>query len=109
MPHPRSYGTFARVLGRYVRELEILTIEVAILKMTSLPAQRVHLQERGALRPNFFADVVVFNPATITDHATFEEPHQYATGVTHVFVNGVAVLQDSVMTATLPGRVLRSR
>ncbi len=108
-PHPRCYGTFPRVLGRYVREKKVLTLEDAVRKMTSMPAQRVRLHDRGILRPGMKADVVVFDPATITDKATFEKPHQYAEGVSHVLVNGVVVLADGKMTPARPGRVLRSR
>ena len=107
-PHPRSYGTFARVLGRYVREKNVLTLEEAIRKMTSMPAQRVRMHDRGILRPGMKADVVIFDPATIADKATFEKPHQYAVGVSHVFVNGALVLDDGKMTDARPGRVLRS-
>jgi dihydroorotase/N-acyl-D-amino-acid deacylase len=106
VPHPRSYGTFARVLGRYVRERGVLTLEDAIRKMTSLPANRMGLGDRGLIRPGMTADLVLFDPATITDRATFLEPHQYATGVSHVWVNGTAVLADGKMTGKLPGRVL---
>lgn len=109
VPHPRNYGAFARVLGRYVRELEILSFSEAIRKMTSLPAQRLGLSARGVLRVGAFADLAVLDPATIIDHATFAEPHQYATGVRHVFVNGQAVLLAGAITGARPGRTLRSR
>ncbi len=108
VPHPRNYGTFARVLGRYVRELEILSFAEAVRKMTSLPAQRLGLTNRGVVRPGAFADLAVLDPATITDHATFAEPHQYATGVHHVFVNGQAVLLHGDLTGTRSGRALRA-
>ena len=88
VPHPRAYGTFARVLGVYVREKGVLTLEDAVRKMSSLPAQRMGLDDRGVLRPGLKADIVVFNPATIIDRATFERPHQYAEGVSAVVVNG---------------------
>ena len=88
MAHPRAYGTFARVLGKYVRDEGILTLEEAIRKMTSLPAENLQIRERGRLEPDFFADVVIFDPEAVQDHATFDEPHQYSTGVVHVFVNG---------------------
>ena len=107
VPHPRNYGSFARVLARYVRELEVLSLEEAIRKMTSLPAQRLGLEDRGLLRAGAIADIAVFNPLTIQDHATFTDPHQYATGVQHVFVRGQAVLMDSLMTGNFPGVVLR--
>src|SRR5690606_3512150 len=87
-PHPRAYGNFARLLGKYVREEQIIPLEEAVRKLTTLPAENLKLRRRGALRPGYFADVVVFDPATITDHATFENPHQLATGMVHVFVNG---------------------
>ena len=105
-PHPRSYGTFARVLGRYVRERRMLTLEDAVRKMTSLPAGRLRVPDRGLLRPGMRADIVVFDPAAITDVATFAQPHQYATGVRHVLVNGKPVLLDGKVTAERPGRVL---
>jgi len=106
-PHPRSYGSFTRILGRYVRELRLLPLETAIRKMTSLAAQRVGLTDRGLLRPGMFADVTVFDPATVGDRATFEEPHQPSVGIEYVFVNGVAVLRRGQVTAARPGRGLR--
>jgi len=105
-PHPRTYGAFARVLARYVREEGVLTLEEAIRKMTSLPAWRLGQPERGRLDVGAFADVVVFDPATIMDRATFEDPHQFAVGVHHVLVNGEPVLLDGSMTGARPGRVL---
>jgi N-acyl-D-amino-acid deacylase len=107
VPHPRSYGNNARVLGRYVRELKLLRLEDAIRKMTSLPATTFRLPDRGLLRTGCWADVVVFDPATVSDRATFEAPHQYATGITHVFVNGVAVVKDGEHTDARPGKALR--
>ncbi len=106
-PHPRAYGTFARVLGRYVREEKVIPLEEAIRRMTSLPAENLKLDRRGRLKVGYFADVVVFDPAKIQDHATYERPHQYATGVLHVFVNGVQVLKDGEHTGAKPGRVVR--
>jgi N-acyl-D-amino-acid deacylase len=106
-PHPRAYGTFARVLGKYVREDKVIPLEEAVRRLTSLPAANLRIARRGALVPGHFADVVVFDPATITDHATFEEPHQYATGVRDVFVNGVQVLAGGEHTGAKPGRVVR--
>ncbi len=106
-PHPRAYGTFARVLGVYVREKHALTLEDAIRKMTSFPAQRVGLTDRGVLRPGLKADIVVFNPATIIDKATFEKPHQYAEGVVAVVVNGRLTLSNGQMTGERAGRALR--
>jgi N-acyl-D-amino-acid deacylase len=105
-PHPRSYGTFARVLGRYVRERGTLTLEDAVRRMSSLPAQRIGLHDRGVLRPGMRADIVVFDPARVRDTATFEEPHQYAEGFTLVIVNGVVVLDGATITDARPGRVL---
>jgi N-acyl-D-amino-acid deacylase len=107
VPHPRAYGTFARVLGVYVREKGVLTLEEAIRKMSSFPAQRMGIEDRGILRPGLKADVVVFNPATITDRATFERPHQYAEGVSAVIVNGQLTLIGGQMTGERAGRVLR--
>ena len=105
--HPRAYGNFARVLGKYVRDEGVLTLPEAIRKLTSLPAENLKLRDRGALAPGYFADVVVFDPATIRDHATYDNPHQYATGVLHVYVNGEQVLDDGDHTGALPGRVVR--
>jgi len=105
--HPRAYGNFARLLGKYVRDEGVLPLEEAVRRLTSLPAHNLKLRRRGELRPGFHADVVVFDPATIADHATFAEPHQYSTGVHHVFVNGTQVLEDGEHTGALPGRVVR--
>ena len=104
--HPRAYGTFARILGRYVRDQKVLTLQEAVRRMTSLPATNLRIKRRGALKPGYFADVVLFDPATVRDHATFEQPHQYATGVRDVFVNGVQVLKDGEHTGAKPGRVV---
>jgi N-acyl-D-amino-acid deacylase len=106
-PHPRAYGNFARLLGRYVRDEKVVALEDAIRRLTSLPAQNLKLRRRGRLAPGQYADVVVFDPATVRDHATFEQPHQYSTGFAHVFVNGVAVLKDGEHTSAKPGRVVR--
>jgi N-acyl-D-amino-acid deacylase len=106
-PHPRSYGTFARVLGVYVREKRLLSLEEAVRKMSSMPAARVGLNDRGLLRPGMKADVVIFDPNTVSDKATFAQPHQYAVGVSHVIVNGVFVIDDGKVTEARPGRVLR--
>jgi N-acyl-D-amino-acid deacylase len=105
--HPRAYGNFARLLGRYVREEGIIPLEEAIRKLTFLPATNLGIKDRGLLRVGNLADVVVFDPATITDHATFEDPHQYSTGMLHVFVNGAQVLKDGEHTGATPGRVVR--
>jgi N-acyl-D-amino-acid deacylase len=106
-PHPRAYGNFARWLGRYVRDEKLVPLEEAIRRLTSLPAENLGIKERGRLAEGVFADVVIFDPATIQDHATFDKPHQYATGVKHVFVNGVQVLKDGEHTGATPGRVVR--
>ncbi len=106
-PHPRAYGNFARLLGRYVRDEGLIPIEEAVRRLTTLPASNLKLRRRGALKPGYFADVVVFDPKEIRDHATFAEPHQYATGMVHVFVNGTAVLRDGEHTGATPGRVVR--
>ena len=105
--HPRGFGTFPRILGRYVRQDSVISLEFAIRKMTSLAAQRVGINDRGLLKPWMYADITVFDPATIIDRATFEQPSQLATGVTYVFVNGVPVVDNGQPTAALPGRALR--
>ena len=107
--HPRAYGNFARWLGKYVREEKLVPLPEAIRRMTGLPATTLGLQGRGLLKPGMYADVVVFDPATIADHATYEKPHQYAVGVRHVLVNGAAVLKDGEHTGALPGRALKGR
>lgn len=106
-PHPRAYGSFARLLGKYVREESVISLQEAIRRLTSLPAGNLGLDRRGRLAPGYFADLVVFDPATVRDHATFAEPHQYATGIEHVFVNGVQVLDGGDHTGATPGRVVR--
>lgn len=106
-PHPRSYGTFARVLAVYVRERNAISLEEAVRKMTSFPAQRIGLTDRGLLRPGMKADITVFDPATVRDVATFAKPHQYAVGFAFVIVNGEVVFESGAMTAARPGRVLR--
>ena len=106
-PHPRAYGSFARVLAKYVREENVISLEEAIRKLAALPAQTMRIDSRGELKEGFYADVVVFDPETIQDHATFVEPHQYATGMLHVFVNGEQVLKDGAHTGATPGRVVR--
>jgi N-acyl-D-amino-acid deacylase len=105
--HPRAYGSFARLLAKYVREEKVLSLEEAIRKLAALPAENLKLDHRGMLKEGYFADVVAFDPARIQDHATFEKPHQYATGMKHVFVNGVQVLKDGEHTGAKPGRVVR--
>jgi N-acyl-D-amino-acid deacylase len=106
-PHPRAYGNFARLLGTYVRDLGLVPLEAAIHRLTTLPANNLKLKQRGALKPGYFADVVAFDAATIRDHATFENPQQYATGMHHVFVNGTQVIKDGEHTGAKPGRVVR--
>jgi len=105
--HPRTYGNFARLLGKYVREEKVIPLQQAIRRMTSLPASNIGAFQRGELREGYYADVVVFDPDSIRDNATFEEPHQYATGMRHVFVNGEQVLKNGRHTGAKPGRVVR--
>lgn len=107
VPHPRSYGNNARVLARYVRELKILSLEEAVRRMTSLPAETFRLADRGVIKPSAWADLVVFDPDKITDLSTFDDPHHYSQGFTDVFVNGTAVLRDGQMTPDRPGGPLR--
>jgi len=106
-PHPRAYGTFPRILRKYVREERRLTLEDAIRKFTSLPAQRMRIGDRGVLKVGMWADVVVFDPATVTDRATFDKPHQLAEGMSWVLVNGVPVIADGKATGARPGKVIR--
>jgi N-acyl-D-amino-acid deacylase len=106
-PHPRGYGAFARLLGKYVRDEGIIPLEEAVHRLTRMPAANMKLDRRGALVPGHYADVVVFNPETIADRATFEEPHQLAAGMVHVFVNGVQVLDDGEHTGAKPGRFVK--
>ena len=106
-PHPRAYGTFARLLGKYVRDEKVISLQEAVRRLTSLPAKNLKLRERGALEENYFADVVIFDPATVRDHATFTEPHRYSTGVRDVIVNGVPVLLDGEHTGATPGRFVK--
>jgi N-acyl-D-amino-acid deacylase len=105
--HPRAYGNVARLLGRYVREEGIIPLEEAVRRLTTLPAGNLKLVDRGRLAPGYFADVVVFDPNLVTDHATYESPRQFASGITHVLVNGVVVLREGEHTGALPGRVVR--
>jgi N-acyl-D-amino-acid deacylase len=106
-PHPRAYGNFARLLGKYIREEAVVPLEEAIRRLTSFPAENLKISRRGRLQPGYFADIAVFDPATVTDNATFEQPHQLATGMRHVFVNGTQVLRDGEHTGATPGRVVR--
>jgi len=105
--HPRAYGNFARVLGKYVRDEKVLALKDAIQKLANLPAKKLKLQKRGALKTGYYADIVVFDPAAVNDLATFEKPHQYATGMIDVFVNGVQVLKDGSLTNSRPGRFVK--
>jgi N-acyl-D-amino-acid deacylase len=105
--HPRAYGSFARLLGHFVRDEKVIPLEEAIYKLTSLPANNLKLKHRGALKEGYYADIVVFDANTIKDNATFARPHQYATGMKHVFVNGTQVLKDGEHTGAFPGRVVR--
>jgi len=105
--HPRAYGNFARLLGRYVRDEKLVSLKDAVRRLSALPAENLGLDRRGRLAPGMFADVAVFDPATIADRATFEKPHQYAVGMRHVFVNGVQVLKDGEHTGATPGRALK--
>jgi N-acyl-D-amino-acid deacylase len=106
VPHPRSYGTFPRVLGRYVRELNIMTLEEAVCRMTGLAAQKLRLDDRGRIKPELAADLVVFDPLTVADRADYENPHQYAAGISQVLVNGNFVIRDGKHTGALPGKIL---
>ena len=105
--HPRTYGNFARLLGRYVRDEKLIPLEQAVYRLTTLPATNLGITDRGALKPGYYADVVVFDPATVADRSTFEKPHQYSIGVRDVFVNGVAVLKDGEHSGATPGRAVR--
>jgi N-acyl-D-amino-acid deacylase len=105
--HPRAYGNFARLLGKYVRDEQVIPLEEAVRKLTFLPATNLNIKKRGSLLPGYYADIVIFDPASIQDKATFEEPHQYAEGVVHVFVNGVQVLKDGKHTGATPGRFVK--
>src|SRR2546421_4716427 len=107
--HPRASGTFPRILGHYVRDVHLFTLEEAVRKMTSLAASRAGFADRGILKPAMKADVVVFDPNAIADTSTYEDPHHFAVGISDVIVNGSAVLQAGKMTGALPGRVLRRR
>ena len=105
--HPRAYGNFARLLGKYVRDEHVIPLEEAIRKLTSFPAATLRIAQRGRIDPGYFADLVAFDPKTIAEHATYEKPHQYATGVKHVWVNGVQVIKDGEHTGAKPGQVVR--
>lgn len=105
--HPRAYGNFARLLGKYVRDEKVIPLQEAIRKLTSLPASNLKIENRGMLQPGYFADIAIFDPEKVQDHSTFEKPHQYSTGIVHVFVNGVQVLKDGEHTNAKPGKVVR--
>ena len=105
--HPRAYGNFARFLGKYVRDEKLMPLEEAVRRLTSLPANTLRIEKRGFLTLGYFGDVVVFDPQKIQDHATYASPHQYSTGVLHVFVNGQQVLQDGEHTGAVPGMIVR--
>jgi len=105
--HPRAYGNFARLLGKYVRDEQVISLPEAIRRLTSFPANNLKIRDRGRLQAGYFADITIFDPATIRDHATYAEPHQYATGVTHVIVNGVPVLLDGEHTGAMPGQFVK--
>jgi N-acyl-D-amino-acid deacylase len=105
--HPRAYGSFARLLGKYVRDEKVIPLQEAIRRLTSFPADNLRIRDRGRLAKGYWGDIVIFDPATIQDHATFENPHQYATGVVHVFVNGTQVLKNGEHTGATPGMVVR--
>jgi dihydroorotase/N-acyl-D-amino-acid deacylase len=107
LAHPRSYGTFPRILGKYVRDENVMPIEDAVRKMTSAVARRLSIQDRGLLQEGLYADIAVFDPKTVIDHATYEQPHQLSTGVQYVFVNGVAVVRDGKHTGAMPGQIVR--
>jgi dihydroorotase/N-acyl-D-amino-acid deacylase len=106
-PHPRTYGTFARILGHYVRDRRVLTLEDAVRKMTSAVAERLSIEDRGLLREGMYADVTVFDPESVIDRATFERSHQLSTGIRDVLVNGVPVLRSGKHTGAKPGRAVR--
>lgn len=106
-PHPRAYGSFARVIGKYVRDEQIIPLEEAVRRLSAFPAETLKIQGRGSLKPGYFADIVVFDPAKVQDYSTPQDPHQYSVGMQHVFVNGVQVLKDGEHTGAKPGRVVR--
>jgi N-acyl-D-aspartate/D-glutamate deacylase len=108
-PHPRAYGTFPRILGKYVREEQILSLQEAIRKMTSLPAARLGLTDRGLLKKGRAADIVIFDPTTVIDKATYTVPHQFPEGINHVIVNGEPVVKEGIHTGAKPGKALFKR
>ena len=106
-PHPRTYGTFPRVLGEYARDRKLFSLETAVHKMTGMPAARLRLERRGLLREGFAADIAVFNPATVRDESTYPDPHRYPTGISYVIVNGTAVVDGGRLASSRTGRILR--
>jgi len=106
-PHPRTYGSFARLLAKYVREENVISLQDAVYRMSGLPATNLKLDQRGFLKPGYYADVVVFDPKTVQDNATYQDPHQLATGVMDVFVNGQQVIKDQQHTGAMPGRFIK--
>jgi dihydroorotase/N-acyl-D-amino-acid deacylase len=107
LAHPRSYGTFPRILGKYTRDENVMSMEEAVRKMTSAVARRLSIQDRGLLQEGLHADIAVFDPRTVIDRATYEQPHQISTGIRYVFVNGVAVVREGKHTGALPGQLIR--
>jgi dihydroorotase/N-acyl-D-amino-acid deacylase len=105
--HPRSYGTYPKILGRYVRDEKLLTLEDAVRKMTGAVADRLSIRDRGEIKQNLLADIMIFDPTTIIDKATYEQPHQLSVGMKYVFVNGTAVVSDGKVTGAKPGRIVR--
>jgi N-acyl-D-amino-acid deacylase len=105
--HPRAYGNFARLLGKYVREEKVISLEEAVRKLTSLPAANLRISKRGTIKEGYFADLAIFNADSIQDHAAFEAPRQFATGMKHVFVNGIQVLRNGEHSGSFPGKVIR--
>jgi N-acyl-D-amino-acid deacylase len=105
--HPRTYGTFPRVLGEYVRRRSVISLEESVRRMTSLPASRMRISDRGCVEPGYYADLVVFNPDKVVDLATFDNPHQFSTGIEHVLVNGRMAIRNGRQTDSLAGKVLR--
>ena len=105
--HPRAYGNFARLLGKYVRDEKVISLQEAVQRLTSLPARNLKISDRGAVEVGYFADIAIFDPALIQDHSTFADPHKYSTGVQHVIVNGIPVLLDGEHTGATPGRFVK--
>jgi N-acyl-D-amino-acid deacylase len=105
--HPRAYGNFARVIGKYTRDEKLMTLQKAVYKLSKLPATHLKLQKRGEIKVGNYADIVIFDPASVQDQATYEKPHQYATGITDVFINGTQVLKNNEHTGAMPGRFLK--